>query len=49
MSPPDNLFFEVEAAAVVVAEADEVDDEVGAAVENVMKAVMVGNTTPAHL
>jgi hypothetical protein len=39
----------VEAAAVADAEADDVDDDVGAAVEKVMKAVMVGNTTPAHL
>jgi hypothetical protein len=49
MSPPDNPFFDVEAWAVAVAVADEVDDDVGVAVEKVMKAVIVGNTTPAHL
>jgi hypothetical protein len=41
--------------AVLVADADAtevgtaVDDAVGEAVENVMKAVIVGNTTSAHL
>jgi hypothetical protein len=49
IAPPDNPFFELEARAVADAEADDVDVEVGAAVEKVIKAVMVGSTTPAHL
>jgi hypothetical protein len=51
ISPPVNPFFEVEALGLAVAEADDVDvdDDVGADVEKVMKAVMVGKTTPAHL
>jgi hypothetical protein len=36
-------------AAEVAEVGAEVDDAVGALVENVMKAVIVGNTTPAHL
>ena len=50
IAPPDSPFlFEPEAAPPVAdAEADDVDDAVGDAVEKVMKAVMVGNTTPAH-
>jgi hypothetical protein len=49
IAPPDNPFFEVTGALVADAEADDVDVAVGEAVEKVMKAVIVGNTTPTHL
>jgi hypothetical protein len=53
IAPPDKPFFELEACPVADAEADaeadDVDVEVGAEVEKVIKAVMVGSTTPAHL
>ena len=51
IAPPDSFFFKLDAPAVPDAEADveEVGDAVGELVENVMKAVIVGNTTPAHL
>lgn len=50
MAPPDNPFFEADAPGVAeaVAEDDEVGDAVGELVENVMKAVIVGKTTPTH-
>lgn len=48
IAPPDNL-FEFLAIADAEADDDDVDDAVGAFVENVMKAVIVGSTTPAHL
>jgi hypothetical protein len=50
IAPPDKPFFELEACPVADDEADDdVDVEVGAEVEKVIKAVMVGSTTPAHL
>jgi hypothetical protein len=50
ISPPDSPFlFEAEAAPPVAdVEGDDVDVVVGDVVEKVMKAVMVGKTTPAH-
>lgn len=47
--PPDNPFFELAGVLVPDAEGDDVDVAVGDAVEKVMKAVIVGNTTPTHL
>jgi hypothetical protein len=57
IAPPDNPLLDFEAAGVPVDEGDEdadgdkvgVEVEVGAEVENVMNAVIVGRTTPAHL
>lgn len=49
IAPPDKPCFELEACPVADAEADDVDVDVGAEVEKVIKAVMVGSTTPAHL
>jgi hypothetical protein len=49
IAPPDNPFFELAGVLVPDAEADDVDVAVGDAVEKVMKAVIVGNTTPTHL
>jgi hypothetical protein len=51
IAPPDKPSFEFEACPVADAEADDadVDVEVGAEVEKVIKAVMVGSTTPTHL
>jgi hypothetical protein len=49
IAPPDNPFFELAGVLVPDAEADDVDVAVGEAVEKVMKAVIVGNTTPTHL
>ena len=53
IAPPDNPLCAVElgAAAVVeaAAEVGEVDDAVGELVEKVMKPVIVGSTTLAHL
>lgn len=50
IAPPDNPFFELEAAAVL--DAEDVDVDVGVAVAEevvkVIKAVIVGRTTPAH-
>jgi hypothetical protein len=50
MAPPDNPLFEVDAPGVAeaVIEDDEVGDAVGELVGKVMKAVIVGRTTPAH-
>lgn len=53
IAPPDNPFFDVEAAGVLVL--DEVDPDVdvpvdvGSRVEKLTKPVMVGNIRPAHL
>jgi hypothetical protein len=49
IAPPDNPFFELAGVLVPDAEGDDVDVAVGDAVEKVMKAVIVGNTTPTHL
>lgn len=52
IAPPDNPLLELDAPAVEEAEDDEeveVADAVGELVEKVMKAVIVGSTTPAHL
>lgn len=53
MAPPDNPFFDFELAVAAVEEAaaelDEVAEAVGELVEKVMKAVIVGSTTFAHL
>jgi hypothetical protein len=48
IAPPDNLFDSL-ATAVVEAEGDAVAEVVGTFVEKVMKAVIVGSTTLAHL
>lgn len=54
MAPPESpSFFEVEPEAAAVDEAAEeveaVADAVGELVRKVIKAVIVGSTTPAHL
>lgn len=58
IAPPDNPFLEVDGAAVAAGELDDDGDEddddgvaegVGAVVGNVMKAVIVGSCTLAHL
>lgn len=55
--PPDSP-FDFDATPVAVGDEDEVEDEeaweevgdeVGGLVENVMNAVIVGSTTPAHI
>lgn len=50
IAPPDNPLFELAAAAVddAALELDDVGDDVAELVEKVMKAVIVGSTTPAH-
>lgn len=54
IAPPDNPFEPLagaadEVGAEVEVVAGDVEDAVGALVEKVMKGVIVGNTTPAHL
>jgi len=51
IAPPDNPLWELDAAGVDVAdgEIEEVGDEVAELVGKLIKAVIVGNTTPAHL
>jgi hypothetical protein len=51
IAPPDSPFFELfdDANGDDVAEGEDVADAVGWLVEKVMKGVMVGSTTPAHL
>lgn len=60
IAPPESPFFEPEAMLVAEGEDDDdvadvedeevvVDVDVGILVEKVMKAVIVGSTTPAHL
>ena len=51
IAPPDSPFFTDEGDSVGFADAEgeDVGDDVGELVENVMKAVMVGRTTLAHL
>jgi hypothetical protein len=53
IAPPDNPLCDLEIAAAAVEEApdelEEVADVVGELVEKVIKAVIVGRTTLAHL
>jgi hypothetical protein len=49
IAPPDNPFPVLEAAAVVVPEADEVAVDVTVLVAREIEAVIVGRTTPTHL
>jgi len=48
MAPPERPLCELDALAVADVEVDEVGVEVAELVGNVMNAVIVGRTTPAH-
>jgi hypothetical protein len=49
IAPPDSPFFDPLPTVVDEADGDDVADTVGAVVEKVMKPVIVGSFTPAHL